>query len=163
MSEKEPLSVTAAGDREIVMTRTFDAPRTLVFDAFTKPELVKQWLLGPPGHTMPVCEIDLRAGGKIRYVWRLRNGSDMGMSGAFREVVAPERTVHTESFDEDWTGGEAVVTTRFDERDGKTTVTTTVLYSSRDARDGAMKSGMESGVAISYDRLDDIFASAMRS
>ena len=161
MNDKRTLSITAAGDREIVMTRTFDAPRTLVFDAFTKPDLVKQWLLGPPGHTLPVCEIDLWAGGKIRYVWRLRNGSDLGMSGAFREVVPPERTVHTELFDDDWTGGEAVVTTRFDEHQGKTTVTMSMLFGSREARDGAMKSGMESGVAVSYDRLDDILASAI--
>jgi uncharacterized protein YndB with AHSA1/START domain len=161
MSDKETLSTTAQGDREIVMTRRFDAPRTLVFEAFTKPELVKQWLLGPPGHTLPVCEIDLRAGGKIRYVWRLLNGSDMGMTGTFHEVVPPELTVHTEKFDDDWTGGEAVVTTRFDEQDGKTTVTMTLLFGSREARDGAIKTGMESGVAVSYDRLDGILASAI--
>ena len=158
---KEQLSVTASGDREIVMTRTFDAPRTMVFEAFTRPELVQQWLLGPPGHTLPVCEIEPRAGGRIHYVWRLRNGSDMAMSGMFREFVPPERTVHTEKFDDDWTGGEAVVTTRFDETAGRTTVTMTMLFGSREARDGALASGMEGGVAYSYDRLDDILASAI--
>jgi uncharacterized protein YndB with AHSA1/START domain len=85
----------------------------------------------------------------------------MAMSGTFREVVPPERTVHTESFDDDWTGGEAVVTTLFDEHDGKTTVTMTMLFGTREARDGAVKSGMESGVAVSYDRLDDILAAAV--
>lgn len=158
---KHSLDVTAAGDREIVMTRMFDAPRTLVFEAFTRPELVKQWLLGPEGHTLPVCEIEPRAGGKFRYVWRLSNGSDMAMSGAFREFVPPERTVHTEKFEDDWTGGEAVVTTRFDEQDGRTTVTMTMLFGSREARDAAIKSGMESGVAVSYDRLDGILESAI--
>lgn len=90
MSEKT-LELTTRGDREIVMTRVFDAPRRLVFDAFTKPELVKQWLLGPPGWTMPVCEIDLRVGGAYRYVWRAADGQKMGMGGVYREIQAPER------------------------------------------------------------------------
>src|SRR6266446_2444427 len=104
------LKLTTRGDREIVMTRVFDAPRSLVFDAFTKPELVKQWLLGPPGWSMPVCEIDLRVGGTYRYVWRHANGNEMGMGGVYREIVAPERIVTTEKFDESWYPGEAVGT-----------------------------------------------------
>ena len=158
MNVHDTFNVYPQGDREIVMTRMFDAPRALVFEAFTTPELVKQWLLGPPGHTLPICELDVRAGGKLRYVWRLRNGKDMAMSGTYREVDPPARIVHTESFDDDWTGGEAVVTTLFDEEDGKTTVTMTMLFGTPEARDGALKSGMESGVAVSYDRLDDVLA-----
>jgi len=141
------------------MTRVFDAPRKLVFDAFTKPELVKQWLLGPPGWSMPVCEIDLRVGGKYRYVWRHdRDGTQMGMGGVYRDIVAPERIVTTERFDEAWYPGEAVGTLVLVEQRGRTTVTQTMLYESREARDAVLESGMETGVAASYDRLADLLA-----
>lgn len=151
------LSVAAPGDREIVMTREFAAPRPLVFEAFTKAELVRRWLLGPPGWTMPVCEIDLRAGGRYRYVWEKEaKGMSMGVSGVYREVSPPARLVHTERFDDAWYPGECVVTTAFAEMGGRTTVTMTMLFESREARDGVLKSGMESGVAVSYDRLADI-------
>jgi uncharacterized protein YndB with AHSA1/START domain len=154
------LKLTTQDDREIVMTRAVDAPRRLVFDAFTKPELVKQWLLGPPGWSMPICEIDLRVGGVYRYVWRRdSDGSEMGMGGVYREIVAPERLVATEKFDQAWYPGEAVGTTVFVEQDGKTTITQTVLYQSREARDAVLKSGMERGVAASYDRLAELVAS----
>jgi uncharacterized protein YndB with AHSA1/START domain len=160
MKSTENLKLATQGDREIVMTRALDAPRRLVFDAFTKPELVKQWLLGPPGWTMPVCEIDLRVGGVYRYVWRRdSDGSEMGMGGVYREVVAPERLVATEKFDQPWYPGEAVGTTVLIEQGGKTTITQTVLYQSREARDAVLKSGMERGVAASYDRLAEMLAS----
>jgi len=153
------LQIKAHGDREIVMTRVFDAPRKLVFDAFTKPELLKQWLLGPPGWSMPVCEIDLRIGGRYRYVWRRdTDGTEMGCGGVYREIVPPERLVHTEQFDNPWYPGESLITTVLDEQQGKTTLTATMLYESRDARDGILKSGMESGVAASYDRLAELLA-----
>lgn len=160
MTNLETLKVTTKGDREIVMTRDFNAPRRLVFDAFTKPELVKQWLLGPPGWSMPVCEIDLKVGGAYRYVWRRdSDGSEMGMGGVYREIVLQERIVSTEVFDKAWYPGEAVGTLVLSEQGGKTTVTQTVLYQSREARDGILKSGMESGVAASYDRLAQLLAS----
>jgi uncharacterized protein YndB with AHSA1/START domain len=153
------LQIKANGDREIVMTRVFDAPRKLVFDAFTKPELLKQWLLGPPGWSMPVCEIDLRIGGRYRYVWRRdTDGTEMGCGGVYREIVPPERLVHTEQFDNPWYPGESLITTVLDEQRGKTTLTARMLYESRDARDGILKSGMESGVAASYDRLAELLA-----
>ena len=158
MTNEGNLKVTARGDREIVMTRAFDAPRKLVFDAFTKPELVKQWLLGPPGWSMPVCEIDLRVGGSYRYVWRKAGMPDMGMGGVYREVVAPERVVATEKFDQAWYPGEAVGTLVLVEQSGKTTVTQTVLYASAEARDAVLKSGMEKGVGASYDRLEEMLA-----
>src|SRR5258705_482248 len=141
MKNMEGLKVTTRGDREIVMTRDFDAPPRLVFHALTKPELVKQWLLGPPGWSMPVCEIDL------------------GMGGAYREIVVPERIVNTEKFDEAWYPGEAVGTAVLIEQGGMTTLTQTVLYVSQEARDGVLKSGMERGVAVSYDRLAELLAS----
>ena len=158
MTNEGNLKVTTRGDREIVMTRAFDAPRKLVFDAFTKPELVKQWLLGPPGWSMPVCEIDLRVGGSYRYVWRKAGMPDMGMGGVYREVVAPERVVATEKFDQAWYPGEAVGTLVLVEQSGKTTVTQTVLYASAEARDAVLKSGMEKGVGASYDRLEEMLA-----
>lgn len=153
---KETLIVTTPSDREVAMTRVFNAPRALVFRAFTEPALLKRWLFGPPEWSLAVCEVDLRVGGKIRYLWR-KPGVDMGMSGVFREVVPPERLVHTEIFDEDWTGGEALFTTTFTERAGKTTVVMTGLYSSREARDGAVHSGMAEGVEMGYARLDELF------
>lgn len=156
MTNEGRLKLTTRGDREIVMTRTFDAPRKLVFDAFTKPEFVKLWLLGPPGWSMPVCEIDLRVGGTFRYVWRKAGVPDMGMGGIYREVVAPERIVSTEKFDQAWYPGEAIGTLVLAEQGGKTTVTQTVLYQSQEARNAVLKSGMETGVAASYDRLADL-------
>ena len=155
-TSKVKLQITTPSDREIAMTRVFDAPRRLVFDAFTKPELVKQWLLGPPGWTMPVCEIDLRVGGAYRYVWRHTNGKEMGMGGVYREIVPQERLVCTELFDEAWYPGEALVTTTLVEQGGRTTLTSTVLYVSQETRDAVLKSGMESGVVASYDRLEEL-------
>ena len=153
------LKVTTVGDRELAITRVFDAPRNLVFDAFTKPELVRRWLLGPDGWSMPVCEIDLKVGGAYRYVWRRdSDGTEMGMGGVYREIVPNQRLVTTEKFDQAWYPGEAVGTLVLTEQQGKTTVTQTVLYQSREARDGVIKSGMETGVARSYDRLAEQLA-----
>jgi len=153
------LKVTTPTDREIVMTRVFAAPRCLVFDALTKPELVKQWLLGPPGWTMPICEIDLRVGGAYRFVWRGPDGTEMGTRGVHREIVPPQRLVATENFDEPWYPGEALVTHVFVEQGGTTTLTLTVLYESRETRDAVLKTPMEHGVAMSYDRLEQLLTS----
>ena len=152
------LTLTTPTDREIVMTRVFDAPRRLVFDAMTKPELLKRWFFGPPGWSLEVCEVDLRVGGGYRYVWRGRGGTEMGMRGVYREVVPPERIVQTEAFDESWYPGEAVGTLVLVERDGKTTLTMTVLYDSREIRDAVLKTPMERGVAMGYDRLAELLA-----
>ena len=152
------LEITTPSDREIAMTRVFDAPARLVFDAWTKPELIKRWLGVRAGWTMAVCEVDLRVGGAYRFVWR---GPDMtmGMGGLYREVVPPTRLVSTEKFDEAWYEGEALDTIVLVERDGKTTVTTTVRFVSREVRDAVIKSGMASGVAESYDKLTELLPS----
>jgi uncharacterized protein YndB with AHSA1/START domain len=150
------LTLATQGDREVVFTRAFAASRELVFDCMTKPDLVRRWLLGPPGWTMPVCEIDLRVGGKFRYVWRNQDGRDMGMAGVYREIVAPERIVHNELFDEDWTGGETLVTSTLTESGGRTTLTTSVLYANDKARQGALVSGMTEGMEMGYARLDSL-------
>ena len=153
------LKITTSGDRELVMTRVFAAPRTLVFDAHTKPELVTRWLLGPPGWSMPVCEMDVRVGGTYRWVWRHdRDGTEMGMGGTYREVRAPERLVATERFDEAWYPGEALNTLVLVEQGGRTTLTQTMRYESAAAREAVIKSGMEEGVTGSYDRLEDLLA-----
>ena len=156
----ESFKVSTPTDREIEIERDFNAPRPLVFDAFTKPELVKRWLLGPDGWTMPVCEIDLRVGGVYRYVWRKEStGKEMGMGGVFREIVRPEKLVATEKFDDSWYAGEAVDTTVFEDGGEITKVKITVLYESKEARDTASRSGMEHGMAAGYNRLEEVLAS----
>jgi uncharacterized protein YndB with AHSA1/START domain len=160
MTKTGALEITTPTDREIAMTRIFDAPRRLVFEAHTKPELVKRWLGVFGGWSLDVCEIDLRVGGAYRYVWRNVNGNEMGMGGVYREIVPAERIVATEKFDDPWYEGEAVATTRFVEDGGKTTLTTTVRYASKEIRDAVLKSPMETGVAASYDKLAEILATA---
>ena len=161
MKNSGTFDIQAHGDREIVVMRLFDASRHLVFDAYTKPELVKRWLLGPDGWSMPVCEIDLRVGGKYRYLWRSdSDGREMGMGGVYREVVAPERIVATEKFDEAWYPGEAVGTIVLAEQSGKTALTQTILYDSRQTRDAVLKSPMQTGLAASYDKLEKFLPTA---
>jgi uncharacterized protein YndB with AHSA1/START domain len=153
------LKVTTLTEREIVMTRTFDAPRTLVFDALTKPDLLKNWLGVVGGWSLAVCTIDLRAGGAYRFVWRHADGKQMGMSGVYREVVPPERYAGTESFDDPWYPGQALGTTVLIEQGGRTTVSRTIWYESKAIRDGVLRTSMEHGVAASYDKLADLLAS----
>lgn len=156
------LRVAAGGERDIVMTRAFAAPRERVWEALTRPDLVRRWLLGPPGWTMTVCEMDLRVGGSYRYVWRRdADGHEMGMGGVYREVAPPRRLVATEVFDHSWYPGHALDTTELSERGGVTTLTLTVRYESREARDGVLKSPMAEGVGASYNRLEALLASAI--
>lgn len=157
MTSPAKTGVTTIGtptDREVVITRVVDAPRRLVFDAWTNPKHVPQWLLGPEGWTMPVCEIDLRPGGSWHYVWRKADGSEMGMTGTYREVVPPERVVHTESWGPEWP--ETVNTMVLTESGGRTTITLTVSYPSKEARDAALETGMKEGMDQSFARLDTL-------
>ncbi len=139
-------------DQEVVATRVVDAPCRLVWAAWTRPEHVPHWMTGPDGWTMPVCEIDLRPGGAWHFVWRGADGAPMEMRGAYREVAPPGRLVSTESWGGDWP--ETLNTLVLTEEDGKTTMTCTVLYPSRQARDAALATGMRDGWSASYDRLD---------
>lgn len=152
------LKITTPSDREIAMTRVFDAPRHMVYEAFTRPELVRRWLGAIEGWRMDVCEIDLKVGGGYRYLWRGPDGNQMGMRGVYREIVPDERLVVTEQFDDPWYEGEAVVTVTFEEQGGRTTMTEVVLYASKDVRDAVLKSPMEEGVAASFDKLAEILA-----
>src|SRR5918994_356337 len=163
MSPVGTLKVTTPTEREIAMTRVFDAPRHLVFEAYTKPELVKRWLGVHGGWSWAVCEIDLRVGGAYRFVWRGPGGQEMGMRGVYREVVVPERIVATEAFDQSWYPGEAVSTVVMVQQGDMTTLTLTVRYESREARDAVLKSPMESGVAAGFDKLEQLLASAARA
>jgi len=151
VKNSDDLTVTTPTDREILMTRVFDAPRQLVFDVWTNPEHLPQWLLGPEGWTMPVCEVDLRPGGAWPFVWRRADGTEMEMRGEYREVTPPERVVSTESWGGDWP--ETLNTLVLSEENGKTTLTNTVLYPSKEARDNALKTGMTEGVIASFDRV----------
>ena len=157
------LTITTPSDREIAMTREFNAPRQLVWDAHTKPELVRQWLLGPPGWSMPVCKIDLRVGGSYRYEWRNdKDGTTMAMGGTYKEVKPIERIVQTEKFDDPWYEGEATGTMVLKEQGSKTILTTTVRYASQAVRDSVIKSGMTTGVEQSFDRLESEVLAARR-
>lgn len=157
------LTLTLPSDREVRVTRRFDAPRRLVFTALTTPEILKRWLVGPDGWELAVCTIDLRVGGAYRYVFRRPDGREMGMGGVYRAIEPPARLVCTELFDEDWTGGETVVTTTLEEDHGVTTLTSTILFASKAARDGARETGFDRGMEGAYDLLADVLAEGARS
>jgi uncharacterized protein YndB with AHSA1/START domain len=156
VKNSDTLKIIPHGEKELIISRLFNAPHELVFDAFTKPMLLKRWLLGPPGWTMPTCSVDLKVGGLYRYVWRSEEGEELGVSGTFREIVESTKLVHTERFDEAWYPGESVITTILKDQSGKTQLTGTIHYKTKDARDLVLKSNMEEGVGSSYDSLEDI-------
>lgn len=159
MKNSATFQVTTSGDRAIVIFRTFDAPRGLVWDTMTKPALLKRWLTGPPGWSLEVCEVDLKVGGAYRYEWHNANGSKMGMGGVHREIICPERLVCTQMFDEDWTGGEAVGTLVLTEKGGRTFLTNTILYATPAIREAVLKTPMEQGMAVGYDKLEEMLES----
>jgi uncharacterized protein YndB with AHSA1/START domain len=154
--------VSLPSDREVEVTRSFRAPRALVYRAYTEPDLVRRWLLGPPGWSMPVCEMDVRVGGRYRWRWRSDdNGSEFGFSGTFREVQPPSRLVHTEAYDPGSVGGgypgqDAIVTVTFTEDAGVTTVKSSIDFGSKEARDAAIATGMTDGMEQSYQLLDEL-------
>lgn len=163
--QQEPAQVSLPSDHEVVVTRTFAAPRALVFRAYTEPALMQRWLPGLPGWTMPVCEMDVREGGAYRWGWRSdEDGKEFGFHGVFREVDPPARIRHTQTYDPGDMGGsmteagDAMITVTFEERDGATTVTTRIEYGSKEARDRAMASGMTDGMEISYQSLDTLLS-----
>jgi len=163
MARTNKSTVTLPNDRDVVVVRKFNAPRALVYEAWTKPELVTRWLLGPPGWTMPVCEMDVRVGGKFKWRWRNEQGAEFGFSGVFKEVVRPSRIVHTEIYDPGSVGGEmaeALITATWTEQAGVTTHTTTIRYASKEVRDAALKTGMTDGMELSFEKLDALLAEA---
>ncbi|HEX2881475.1 MAG TPA: SRPBCC family protein [Polyangiaceae bacterium] len=160
----KPLQVTLPSDREVRVTRSFKAPRELVWDAHTKPELVKKWMLGPPGWSMPVCEMDVRVGGKYRWRWRNdEDGKEFGFFGEFRVVERPSQVAHAEYYDPGDIGGAmptgepAIISNELSEAGGVTTMVVTMLFASKEARDGAVSTGMTDGMEMGYQRLDEMF------
>ncbi len=153
MIAKHSAATTLAtpSDREIVITRVVNAPRRLVFEAYTNPEHLPRWMIGPEGWSMPVCEIDLRVGGAWHFVWRGSDGAELAMRGVYTEIVPPERLVSTESWGGDWP--ETLNTLTLAEEDGRTTITQAILYPSQEARDAALGTGMKDGVSRSFERL----------
>lgn len=160
----EKAQVSLPSDREVKVTRSFKAPRALVYKAYTDPALVQKWMLGPPGWTMPVCEMDVRVGGNYRWRWRNnKDGKEFGFAGTFREVQPPAKLVHSEAYDPGnvsyaYPGEPALVTLTFDEADGVTTLTSLIDFGSKEARDAAVKTGMTDGMEQSYQLLDRLLA-----
>lgn len=160
----ETLKITTPTDRDVVITRSFDAPRDLVYECHTKPELVKRWLGVHAGFTMEVCEMDVRVGGKYRWVWRGPGGFEMGMGGVYKEIKAPERIVSTEKFDQSWYPGDGALNTlSLIERDGRTTSIMTVTYESKEARDIVLKSPMDQGMEAGYKELEKVLENVLLS
>ncbi|MGH9383239.1 MAG: SRPBCC family protein [Vicinamibacterales bacterium] len=157
----ETLKITTPTDREAVLTRVFDAPAALVFDALTNPELIRQWSV-PPGWSLVVCDVDLRVDGKWRFVSTKPDGRTVGQYGVYREIVPGERLVQTELW-EDWDAGETLVTTVLSEQRGQTTFTSTIRFPSQEVRDTVLKHGLTSGAAGLYDRLAELLMSALRA
>jgi uncharacterized protein YndB with AHSA1/START domain len=150
--------VIAPDEPTLVMTRVFDAPRRLVWDATTKCEHLKRWW-GPRGFELVFCEMDPRPGGTYRYVQRAPDGSEHPFKGEYREVVPPERVVNTFIYDvEGIRDHVAVVTGTLDEEDGKTTLTSTTVFESIEVRDAALATGMVEGAKETYERLDELLA-----
>jgi len=148
------ITLSTPSDNELAISRGFDAPRAKVFAAISTPDSIKRWLQGPPGWTMTECTIEPKAGTPYRFAWR--NGADgtgIGLGGTITEAVVPERLVATEKFDQPWYPGEALVSQTLSEAAGKTTLTITIRYPSKDVRDGVMNSGMTTGMQMNYDRL----------
>jgi uncharacterized protein YndB with AHSA1/START domain len=159
MTNPATVEVTTPSDREVRVVRRFNAPRDLVFRAWTEPDLLKRWMSGPDGWAVTKSEGEPRPGGTYRLEWSGPDGAFMGMTGTYREVSPPRRLVSVESFDEAWHPGEAVSTVVFEEHDaGSTTVTMTILFESREARDIAVATGMTDGMAMTYENLDRLLA-----
>ena len=161
MNPAATVDITTPTDREVVLTRMFDAPRALVFDALTTPELLKRWY-GPTGWSLVICDIDLCVGGRWRYVVRRPDGKEIGQKGIYREIVRGERIVNTESW-EDWDAGETLVTTILTENNGKTTFTSTILFPSKEVRDTVVKNGLNRGATETYDKLAETLTQMLNS
>jgi uncharacterized protein YndB with AHSA1/START domain len=155
--------VSTPSDREIRLTRLFDAPRALVWEAMSKPEHIKRWwgCLGE-GYSVPVCEVDLRPGGAWRFVNRTPKGETVAFYGVYREIAPPERVVFTEIF-EPFPDSPSVVTSVLTEENGKTRLTVTCQYPSVEVRDMVLQTGMERGAGLSYDRLEEVAMELQRA
>ena len=160
MTSKKLEIIAEPGKTSFTTRRTVDAPRSLVFDAFTKCEHLKQWM-GPRNLRMASCQTDLRVGGRYRFVFRTPDGSDVGFSGEYKEVAPPKRIVRTFVF-EPIPDAEALETLELEESDGTTIIKTTTVHKSVENRDGHVGSGMEAGMTEGYARLDELLADMLQ-
>lgn len=161
MNPAAPLHVATPSDSTIVLTRTFNAPRRLVWEAFFTPDRMRRWMLPPPGWTLTVCECDPRTAGALRLVWKSEEADPfMALHGVFTEANAPERIVHTELMllASGQPIGSQVERHEFTEKDSVTTMRITQTYVSKEARDGALASGMDQGMEACYRQLDALLA-----
>jgi uncharacterized protein YndB with AHSA1/START domain len=158
MSVRNTLTVTTPNDLEVHVSREFDAPRDVVWDAMTKPEMIRNWVFGPPGWEMTQCEDDPRVGGGFRWAWRGPDGAEMSMHGNYKEVTPKSRVVRNEIFEMSGAPpmGEQLATLELSDKGNRTALKITLRYDSKEARDGAVASGMEHGMAASYDRLEEL-------
>jgi len=164
----KPAVASMPSDTEVLVKRSFDAPAQLVWKAYTEPDLLRRWLQGPPGWSMPVCEMDPRVGGEYRWRWRTEDGGqEFGFTGVFREVTPHTRIVHTQAFDPGTLGGSMggepyVVSVTFEEADGVTHVATSIRFASKEDRDAAFSTGMTDGMEESYKQLDGVLSGGSR-
>lgn len=158
-TRNKSLQISTPSDEEIRITRSFDAPRMLVWDAYTRPELLKRWLGAMPGWSWAVCEMDVREGGRYRWAWRGPDGAELALGGEYLEVVPGERLVSTERYDQQWYEGDAVGTVEFTESQGRTVLVTTLRYASKQVRDAVIQSPATSGMESGYLVLDELLAS----
>lgn len=162
-----PATVSTPSDREVLVQRSFDAPVNLLWKAYTEPALMRRWLAGYPGWSMPICEMEVHIGGKYRWQWRNdENSQEFGFSGEFLEVVTHSKIVHTQTFEAGNLGvsmGQegTIVTVTFSESNGVTNVTTNIRYASKADRDASLSTGMTDGMEANYNLLEKVLASDM--
>lgn len=159
----KPAEVSTPSDREVLIKRSFQAPASLVWQAYTEPALMRRWLTAMPGWIMPVCDMDVQVGGRYRWRWRDENGVEFGFTGEMLEVELHSKMVHTQIFDPGDLGGSmgdagSVITVTFNETDGITNVATSIKFASKADRDAAMSTGMTDGMELSYQQLDAVLA-----
>ncbi len=158
MSFSTTLTVSTPSDLEVVIERLFDAPADLVFDCYTKPDLVRRWMTGMDDWSLATCEIDLRPGGTYRYVWAGPDGASMGLKGIFHEIEPPARLVTTETFDDDFGMGKMLIECAFQAENDRTRLKQTITYESKGQRDASLATGMTDGMGISFASLDALLA-----
>ncbi|MCO6509713.1 MAG: SRPBCC domain-containing protein [Aridibacter famidurans] len=160
MKNSETFEVLTPADTELVMTRLFDATPELVFDALTRPEYIKQWMLGPEGWSMTACDFDVRVGGRFRLVWRDEEGNEWVVGGEYTEIDPPGLIVHTEYFNDDEASGGSVETDTIVSEGEKTRLTMTMVYPSKEICQQMIESGMAEGNRVCFDRMEEIFGEA---
>jgi len=163
-----PAKATTPSDTEVRVSRAFNAPARLVWRAYTEPELMSRWMLGPPGWTMPVCEMDVKPSGKFRWRWQnIESGKQFGFHGEYRTIEPFTKIVHTEHYDPgdvgDDMGSGCLITVAFEEADGATTMITSMKFNSKEERDAALSTGMTDGMEMGYQLLDRLLESALLS